>query len=204
MTHLLSLLDFARLILDAIEATASEYMLGGALAVMAYAEARATQDVDVVVNLPVERIQDFSGELKKRQVLIPPELMLERFIQPQGDTPLSGVHLYSGQRADIFLLQEGDPLRVSALARKRLIDLGNPLGQVNVHAPEDLILYKLRYFAISEQDKHIRDIAALLYGQHGKLDEAYLNAWTVSLGLEKYWQQIQTEVSRRWESLIKP
>ncbi|NUM43686.1 MAG: hypothetical protein HUU38_03190 [Anaerolineales bacterium] len=194
---LLSLLDYARLLLDAIEASDTEYMLGGALAVMAYAEARATQDVDVVVNLPVERIQDFSRELQKRHVLIPSELILERFIQPQHDTPLSGIHLYSGQRADIFLLQKGDPLRISALRRKQLIELGVPLGQVYVHAPEDLILYKLRYFAISEQDKHIRDIAALLYAQRGKLDEAYLNHWVTSLGLEGFWQRIQREVARR-------
>ena len=197
MSQVLSLLDFARLMLDAIEATGAEYMLGGALAVMAYAEARATQDVDVVVNLPVERIQDFSRELEKRQVLIPPDLILERFFDPQGDIPLSGAHLHSGQRADIFLLQEGDPLRVSALARKRLIDLGSPLGQVYVHAPEDLILYKLRYFAISEQDKHIRDIAALIYAQQEKLDETYLNTWIQTSGLELYWQHIQGEAARR-------
>lgn len=197
MTQLLSLLDFARLVLDAIEATEAEYMLGGALAVMAYAEARATQDVDVVLNLPLESIQDFSRELAQRQVLIPADLILERFIHPQGDTPLSGIHLHSGQRADIFLLQEGDPLRVSALARKRLIDLGTPLGVVYVHAPEDLILYKLRYFAISEQDKHIRDIAALIYAQPGKLDEEYLNKWVESLGLEAYWQRVQAEAARR-------
>lgn len=197
MTPLLSLLDFARLILDAIEATDTEYMLGGALAVMAYAEARATQDVDLVINLPLERIQAFSQELEKRQVLIPPDIILERFIQPQGDIPLSGIHLYSGQRADIFLLTADDPLRVSALARKRRFDLGKPLGQVFVHAPEDLILYKLRYFALSEQDKHIRDIAALLYGQRGKLDASYLNRWVSSLGLDGYWEQIQAEVTRR-------
>lgn len=197
MTQVFSLLDFARLVLDAIEATGAEYMLGGALAVMAYAEARATQDVDVVVNLPLEHIQDFSSELEKRQVLVPPDLIMERFIHPQGDIPLSGIHLHSGQRADIFLLQEGDPLRVSALARKRLIDLGPPLGQVYVHGPEDLILYKLRYFAISEQDKHVRDIAALIYAQPGKLDETYLNTWVSSLGLEAYWQRVEAEAARR-------
>lgn len=200
MSQILTLLGFARLILNAIEATGAEYMLGGALAVMAYAEARATQDVDVVVNLPVERVQDFSRELEKRQVLIPPDLMLERFLTPHGDIPLSGFHLHSGQRADIFLLQEGDPLRVSALARKMLMDLGAPLGQVYVHAPEDLILYKLRYFSISEQDKHIRDIAAIIYAQQGKLDEAYLNTWIQSSGLELYWQRIQAEAARRLRS----
>jgi len=198
MPQVLSLLDFARLVLDAVEATESEYMLGGALAVMAYAEARATQDVDIVVNLPLDRIQDFSKELEKREVLIPASLILERFTQPQGDIPLSGIHLHSGQRVDIFLLQKGDPLRVSALTRKKLIDLGLPLGLVYVHSPEDLILYKLRYFAISEQDKHVRDIAALIYAQRGKLDESYLNSWVRSLGLEAYWQQLQTEAARRW------
>ncbi len=197
MSQLLSLLDFARLLIDAIDSTESEYMLGGALAVMAYAEARATQDVDVVLNLPLERIGDFSRALEQRDILIPPEVILEHFIQPEGDIPLSGIHVYSGQRADIFLLQPGDPLRVSALSRRQLFDLGAPLGKVYVHSPEDLILYKLRYFAISEQDKHIRDIAALMFTLDEQLERAYLDHWISALGLGAFWGQMQREVARR-------
>ncbi|MBL7065902.1 MAG: hypothetical protein ISS49_17130, partial [Anaerolineae bacterium] len=46
----------------------------------------------------------------------------------------------------IFLLRPGDVYRQTAFARRRLVDLAPPLGEVYVHAPEDLILNKLHYF----------------------------------------------------------
>ena len=51
------LLSFARLVIDALEAAEINYALGGALAVAAWAEARSTQDVDLVISLPVEQMQ---------------------------------------------------------------------------------------------------------------------------------------------------
>jgi len=196
-TPVLDLLDFARLLLDAIEASEAEYMLGGALAVMAYAEARSTQDIDVVVNLPVEAVGRFSNELEARQVLVPVDIILDHLLETRADLSLSAVHLQSGHRADIFLMRPGDHLREAALGRRRLIDLGEPLGEVHVHSPEDLILYKLRYFAISEQDKHVRDIAAILSAMGDHLEQDYLAAWVGKLGLHNSWKKVLKEARRR-------
>lgn len=193
----LDLLDYGRLLLDAIEVTGAEYMLGGALAIMAWAEARSTQDVDLVLNLPVEMIVDFSQQLEARDVLIPADIILDHLIEERADLPLSAIHLYSGYRADIFLLHPGDRLRKSALARRRLVNLGEPLGEVYVHSPEDLILYKLRYFSISEQEKHIRDIASILNSLGDGLDFEYLQSWIRETGLTNTWQQVLEEVRRR-------
>lgn len=199
MSHkpILTLLDFTKLLIEAAEAVGAVYMLGGALAVMAYAEGRATQDVDIVLNLPLEKATDFSKQLEKRDILIPAEIILERYEQSEIDLPLSGVHLHSGQRADIYLLQPGDQLREEALARRRPVYLGAPLGNVYVHAPEDLILYKLRFFAISEQDKHVRDIAAILLSQGEMLNLTYIQGWVGKLGLGNYWQRILAETENR-------
>ncbi|KAA3643953.1 MAG: hypothetical protein DWQ07_17710 [Chloroflexi bacterium] len=199
--RLLGLLDFCQLLIEAVEACGAEYMLGGALAVMAYAEARATQDVDIVVHLPAEKAAALSAQLEERDVLIPTEIILERFAAPGADLPLSGIHLHSGQRADIYLLQPGDQLREEAMRRRHQVDLGAPLHQVFVHAPEDLILYKLRYFAISEQDKHVRDIAAIVLAQEERLDMGYIDRWVETLGLYNYWQIIQQEIEARRSKL---
>lgn len=48
--------EFARLVLDALEAAELDYLIGGAVAVWAWGEVRTTQDFDVVVNLPMDRI----------------------------------------------------------------------------------------------------------------------------------------------------
>jgi len=193
----LDLLDFARLLVDAVEAVGAEYMLGGALAVMAWAEARSTQDVDIVMSLPVEAVGQFSGQLEARSVLVPADVILDHLIELGADLPLSAVHLHSGHRADIYLLRPGDRLRETALARRRLVDLAAPLGEVYVHSPEDLIVYKLRYFSISEQDKHIRDIASLLNALGEKLDLGYLENWVREMGLNNTWQHLVDEVRRR-------
>jgi hypothetical protein len=39
-----------------------------------------------------------------------------------------------------------------------------------VHSLEDLILNKLRYFVISRQPKHVRDIVSILYSLDAELE----------------------------------
>jgi hypothetical protein len=189
----LGLLEFARLVIDALEAARLTYALGGALAVAAWAEARSTQDVDLVIDLPLEQLQSFSSELARRNVLIPPDLMLDQLLETRGDVALVGYHVQWTHRVELFLLRPGDDLRASALARRRLVDLGVPLGRVYVHAPEDLILYKLQYFSLSQQQKHTRDISAILLAQQGRLDAAYLAQWVERLGLSRFWDYMRAQ-----------
>jgi len=186
------LLSFARLAIDALEAAQVNYALGGALAVAAWAEARSTQDVDLIIALPVEQMQTFSDELARREILIPSDLMLDMFLEIRGDVPLVGYHLQWSQKVEMFLLRPGDALRESALARRRLVDLGPPLGQISVLAPEDLILYKLSYFSLSQQQKHVRDVRAMVLAQRARLDQAYLTDWVSRLGLEAAWRYMNS------------
>lgn len=188
------LLSFARLIIDALEAAQIDYALGGALAVAAWAEARSTQDVDLVINLPVEQMTRFSDELSRRQVLVPSDLMLDQFLESRGDVPLVGYHLLWSYKVEMFLLRPGDALRKSALARRRRVELGPPLGSLAVLSAEDLILYKLSYFSLSQQQKHVRDITAIRMAQNAKLDQAYLGLWVARLGLSAVWRYMQSQV----------
>jgi hypothetical protein len=187
------LLSFARLIIDALEVARIDYALGGALAVAAWAEARSTQDVDLVINLPVEQMARFSDELARREVLVPPDLMLDQFLETRGDVPLVGYHLQWSHKVEMFLLRPGDALRESALARRRRVELGPPLGRLAVLAAEDLILYKLSCFSLSQQQKHVRDIAAILSAQQSHLDLDYLNQWVDRLGLNAVWSYMQSQ-----------
>jgi hypothetical protein len=68
----LAFVDFARLVLDAIEAPELEYLIGGAVAVWAWGEVRSTQDFDLVVHVPGPKIMQLSQELEKRGMLVPP------------------------------------------------------------------------------------------------------------------------------------
>ena len=189
----LDITTFLKLILDALKASKVEYLIGGAIAEWAWGEPRATQDLDVVINLPVKAIGRFSKELEKRNMLVPADIILDTMVEDRADIPLSAIHIYSGLKADLYLMRDGDELRRSAFQRRLLVDYGPPIGEVYVHSPEDLILYKLMYLGLSGQSKHAWDIAAILKAKKDQLDYGYIESWVVRLGLISVWQAIRAD-----------
>lgn len=192
----LSFVAFARLVVDALEACEITYLIGGAVAVWAWGEPRATQDFDLVIHLPGPRIRQLSQELAARRMLVPPDILFDLLIQPEGDLPVNAIHLHAGYKAELFLLRPGDEFRASALERRRLVDLDAPLSQVYVHAPDDLILNKVHYYSLSQQTKHIRDIASIIVYSSNEIDWAYFNVWIQRLDLLLAWDEVKQEVDR--------
>ncbi|MFN8489096.1 MAG: hypothetical protein U0350_16025 [Caldilineaceae bacterium] len=190
-TPSMSFEDFTRLVLDALEAAKIDYMIGGSVGLLAWGEPRTTRDFDLVVNLPPEQIYALSKELEQRDMLVPWEVLLDLLLQAEGDLPVNAIHLYTGFKAELFLLRPEDTFRAAALARRRLVDIGPPLGTVYVHAPEDLIIYKLRYYQLSQQPKHIRDIQSILKASGAELDYAYLEQWITYFNLSSPWYKAQ-------------
>lgn len=188
--------QFVRLVLDALEAAQLKYLVGGAVAVWAWGDVHATRDLDLVIELPVEAIADLSRELTQRGMLVPPDIILDILLAPRGDLAINAIHMYSGYKAELFLLRPGDDYRAQALERRLLADLGPPLGVVWVHSPEDLILNKLRYFVISRQPRHVRDVVSILYTLEPELEMDYIALWAERLGVTEAWQEVQEEARR--------
>lgn len=191
----LDITEFLKLILESLDAAGVEYLIGGAIAEWAWGEPRATQDLDMVINLPIEAVVRFSKELEKRNMLVPVDIILDAIIEDRADIPLNAIHMYSGLKADLYLMREGDVLRQSAFQRRVLIDYGPPIGKVYVHSAEDLILYKLMYLGLSGQPKHARDVAAILRAKKDQLDFGYIEKWVAQLGLGSVWKEMLDSVA---------
>jgi len=188
--QVLDIVGFLKLVLEALEAAGVEYLIGGAIAAWAWGEPRATQDIDIVIDLPIEAVGKLSRELEKRNMLVPAKIILDTLLEDRADIPLNAIHIYSGLKADLYLVRAGDDLRRSAFQRRQSVDYGPPIGRVYIHSPEDLILYKLMYFGISQQPKHSRDIAAILHAKKDQLDFGYIEEWTTGLGLNVLWKEV--------------
>lgn len=186
----LDITSFLKLILDTLKASGVEYLIGGAIAEWAWGEPRATQDLDLVINLPIEAVVRFSKELEKRNMLVPADIILDAMMEDRADIPLNAIHMYSGLKADLYLMREGDALRQSAFQRRVLVDYGPPIGKVYIHSAEDLILYKLMYLGLSGQPKHARDIAAILRAKKNQLEFGYIEEWVAQLGLGSVWKEL--------------
>jgi hypothetical protein len=193
--HPADITGFLKLLLEALEAAGVDYLIGGAVAEWAWGEPRATQDLDFVIDLPIKAVKKFSKELEKRHMLVPAEIMLDTMIENRADIPINAIHMYTGFKADLYLVREGDELRQSAFQRRMKVDYGSPIGKVYIHSPEDLILYKLIYLSMSGQPKHSRDIAAILYSRKKELDFKYIEEWVKQLGLGALWKEIFDSVS---------
>jgi len=184
---------FLKLILDALKAAKVEYLIGGAIAEWAWGEPRATQDLDIVINLPIKAVGRFSKELENRDMLVPADIILDALMEVRADIPLNAIHMYSGLKADLYLMRDGDELRESAFQRRLLVNYGPPIGEVYVHSPEDLILYKLMYLGLSGQPKHARDIGAILKAKKDQLDYGYIDGWVDRLGLNSLWMALKDD-----------
>src|SRR5688572_12322631 len=193
--QVLDIVGFLRLVLEALKAAHVDYLIGGAIAAWAWGEPRATQDIDIVINLPVEAVGKLSKELEKRNMLVPAEIILDTLLEDRADIPINAIHIYSGLKADLYPVRSGDDLRLSAFQRRQIVDYGPPIGRVYIHSPEDLILYKLMYFGISQQPKHTRDIAAILRLKKDQLDFGYIEEWTTRLGLSSLWKELLDSVA---------
>lgn len=186
--------DFVRQVIAAIEAAGVAYMIGGAVAAWAWGEPRATLDLDMVVNIPLDAVSRLSKELKERHMLVPEEIIQDNILETRSDLPINAIHMYSGYKADLYPLREGDELRISAFERRQKIDLGEPLGEVYLHSPEDLVIYKLWYYSLSQQTKHVRDIASIVINLAEELDFNYIEFWANKKGLTSLWGDLLARI----------
>jgi len=192
--QVLDIVGFLTLVLEALKAAHVDYLIGGAIAEWAWGEPRATQDIDIVINLPIESVGKLSKELEKRDMLVPAEVILDTLLEDRADIPINAIHIHSGLKADLYPVRSGDELRLTAFQRRQRVDYGPPIGRVYVHSAEDLVLYKLLYFSISQQPKHSRDIAAILHAKKDKIDFDYIEEWTTRLGLSSLWKELMDSV----------
>lgn len=188
--ELLSFEGFLKRILSVLEEAGIDYLIGGAVAAWAWGEPRATMDIDFVIHLEIDQIASLSQALEKADIYLPPEIILANLEETRLDLPINAIHGASGYKAEMFLLRDGDALRASAFQRRVRVDFGGQVGEVYVHSPEDLIVYKLLYYAVSQQTKHVRDIGSILMVMRDDLNYEYIQHWANEMELNAILEEI--------------
>lgn len=193
----LSFEDFLKMILSVLEKVGIDYMICGAVAAWPWGEPRSTQDIDIVIHLGTEQINALSEELEKAEIYLPPDIILANLNEIRGDLPINAIHGASGYKAEMFLMREDDELRKTAFERRVKVDFGSKIGEVFIHSPEDLIIYKILYYSLSQQTKHIRDIGSIIKTRGDELDYDYIQKWVTEKQLSAIWQEIRRELEMR-------
>ncbi len=182
--------EATRVTIAALESLKIPYMLVGGLSSMAYGIPRSTKDADIVVAVAPESLNQLVEYLG-------PEFELDA----QGSFEMVTGTLRHHLRVpaihfeiELFVLSK-DSHDLSRFARRRPF----PSQQLGMNAviptPEDVIVMKLRWFAIAKRGKDYDDIRDVIAVQGDELlDWDYIHRWTAEHGTRELLDEIRASI----------
>ena len=163
-------------IVEALDGVGIPYMLTGSLASSLQGEPRASHDVDLVIDIAPGDVARVTRALSAPGVYLDEDAVSAA---TRRRAMFNLIDSSSGDKADFWLLTD-DPFDRERFARRMRVEA---LGlEVNVSAPEDTILMKLRWSAkAGGSEKQLNDALRVYELQAGSLDEGYLDKWAARL-----------------------
>lgn len=158
------------------------YVVGGSLASSLHGIPRATEDVDLIVEIGQRDVPAFVAAVREDFYLD------ESAICDAIDrgTSFNLVHLKSYFKADVFVSKGDEPSRLQ-MARARAYDVGTGSARrLVVASPEDVIAQKLYWYALGDRvsERQWNDALGVLKVAGPRLDLQYLCRISGLLGVE--------------------
>lgn len=163
-------------IVAVLDAERITYAVMGGLAVRVYTIPRATQDVDVTIDIAMDRLEYLRDRLYDAGCSIP-HAYDSGWLDRVAGMPLFKVarHVESGD-VDIDIFVAESYFQDSILTRRVQVEMsGKPVWLVS---PEDLVLLKIT----ADRPRDRIDVQDLFFAL-GDLDDAYLDQWADKLGI---------------------
>ena len=158
------------------------YMITGSTAGNFYTVPRMTRDIDLVVELTpddADRIVEiFGGDF-----YLDRETMIDAI---SSRRMFNVIHAESVIKVD-FIVRKDSLYRRTEFARRRMIILEDQ--EIQIVAPEDLILSKLEWAKDSRSEFQLTDVKNLLHSVQG-LDVDYLAYWAKELEIEALYKEV--------------
>lgn len=188
----MNVVDVALLVARALERCGVAYFLGGSLASSFQGEPRATNDIDLVVDLAEADVGPLVGALGPDFDV--DEVALRRAVRERRSWNI--IYVPAVTKIDLFVRQTG-PFDASEFARRQRVEVR--AGQAMfVKSPEDTVLRKLLWYRSSGgvSDRQWRDAVQVLRHSARVLDRAYLDAWARSLDIADLLARASEEARR--------
>ncbi len=166
-----------------LEQAAIPYMLTGSLALNFYGHIRATNDMDIVIQVtPSDAVRIY--QLFAKDFYIIQETVQEAIARGGMFNVIDNETIF---KVD-FIMARQDPFSRRQFERRRRIQVGEQT--VPVIAPEDLILAKLEWSRESRSEMQEEDIRNILRVSGGEFDKNYLETAAREIGMSARLQQI--------------
>jgi hypothetical protein len=173
----------------AIEASGGTYFVGGSLASSMQGEPRATNDIDVVLDLPLGRVLDFASALG-------PDFEVDRDMLREALLHGGSCNIFylpTMMKVDLFAVAHS-PFDEVEFARRRTVAVRSTETLV-VKSPEDTVLRKLLWYEQGGRvsDRQWRDVVEVLRVSGPFMDESYLASWAERLDVNALLDRARSE-----------
>jgi hypothetical protein len=177
--------ELLRFAVEALERLRLPYLVTGSVATVFYGEPRFTNDVDIVVDLPLARAGELCRAFPAGEFYVDPE-SARAAIRRRGQ--FNVIHPTSGLKIDLIVAPR-DAFDRSRFERARRVHPA-PDYDAAFASPEDVIVKKMAAFREGGSDKHLRDVAGVLRVSGERLDRSYIAEWAARLGLMDVWKAV--------------
>jgi len=185
------LASFLQRVISILEEAGISYMLTGSLAAAYYAVPRATQDIDLVVEVSPEQLPRLTDLVSSAGYYV--SLAAAREASAQ-EGQFNAIDPESGWKVD-FIIRKSRPFSRSEFERRiRTTALGLDLAMVTM---EDLVVAKLEWAKKGESELQIRDVRAILGSAGPEFDWDYVDRWVSELGLADKWEPLRSSLMDR-------
>ncbi len=176
--------DLARfaVLIDGVDLPTMEV---GSVATSAHGEPRATLDMDLVIGALPEDAQRLAAAFPASRYDVRPVEVIGRELGRARGT----FNIIDGEtslKVDVYPLG-ADALNRAGMADRRCIAVPGA-GDIFLALPTTVIGGKLRYYAMSRQDKHLRDIRGMLMFSAPQIDLDVFARLAAQLDLTAVWQ----------------
>jgi hypothetical protein len=177
-------------VVDALVFLGVPYYVGGSAASSLMGIARATMDVDLIADLRQQHAEPLTATLSQ-DYYVDLAMIAEAIAHRRS---FNVIRLSTMFKVDVFVPEE-TPFAHENMARRVAIEVPELGRALYFAAPEDVILHKLRWYAMGSgvSDRQWYDLQGVLRLQAEALDLAYMQQWAERLGLAPLLQRALNE-----------
>jgi hypothetical protein len=172
---------------DLLDKVGIPYMIAGSFASTFHGTPRTTQDIDLVVDPTMQSLGAFLANLPQKDYYVSEEAARDAF---RRRSQFNIIDMVTGWKVDL-IIRKARPFSVEELRRRtpvRMLDV-----DVFIATPEDTILTKLEWSAMSGSERQLRDVAGIIEVKQGDVDRAYIERWAAELGVLDLWRRLSEQ-----------
>ncbi len=170
------IIELLKRVCNSLDKNNIPYMISGSIALNIYAVPRMTRDIDIVIELPSIRIEEFTS-------LFPDSYFNKNTIQEEVRRKgmFNIIDNYTGFKIDFIVRKDTEYFNLAFNRRIRTKEFDTEIWVISV---EDLIIAKIFWIQQYQSELQIMDIKNLLLNK--KKDIQYIKDWCRKLKFNTY------------------